>query len=122
MTVARKWTREEDAALRGAYAEHGAVWPGWRDVLPGRSVNAIYRRATHLGVRNSTRGRKPKPRAAEPPRPPRPATCGGCRHYREGAEPGCGRCVERHARGWFQGAPAVMARYDASLCEWGERA
>lgn len=120
MGVARKWTREEDAALRGAYAEHGAVWPGWRDVLPGRSVNAIYRRATHLGVRNSTRGRKPKPRTVAPPRPPRPATCGECRHYREGAVPGEGSCVERHARAWFGGAPVVEGRYEARLCAYGE--
>lgn len=114
MGVARKWTREEDAALRGSYAEHGAVWPGWRDVLPGRSVNAIYSRATHLGVRSSTRGRKPKPVTVEPERP---RTCGGCRFFRAG---GCrGRCAERHARGMFGKAPEVRPEYDASLCEWG---
>ena len=122
MAVARKWTREEDAALRGSYAEHGAVWPGWRDVLPGRSVNTIYRRATHLGVRSSTRGRKPKPRTAEPPRPPRPATCGACRYYLDNERVGVGRCMERHARTLFGGAPTVKADYPCALCEWGERA
>ena len=120
MGVARRWPHEEDAAIREHYAAEGMVWPGWATAVPGRTADAISKRARSLGLRVD-HGRGLRPRKPEPPRPPRPATCGECRLYREGDEPGCGRCMERHARGMFQGAPPVMAHYDASLCEWGER-
>lgn len=114
MGVVRKWAPEEDAALRFHYPLHGMYWPGWREVLPGRSVDAVYSRAAKLGLRRSSRGRKRKPGTAEPERP---RTCGCCRFFRAG---GCrGKCAERHARGMFGEAPEVRPEYDASLCEWG---
>lgn len=46
-----KWTAEEDAALKEHYPTHGAVWDGWEDILPDRTVNGISYRAGRLGVR-----------------------------------------------------------------------
>lgn len=115
MGVARRWSRDEDDALREHYPARGAIWPGWRDVLPGRTTSAIHARAKAIGTRCAGRGRKPKAAHA-----PRPATCGECRHYREGDAPGTGSCVERHARAWFGGAPVVEGRYEARLCAYGE--
>jgi hypothetical protein len=39
--MARKWTPVEDAALAENMAEHPPSWEGWRELLPGRSFNAI---------------------------------------------------------------------------------
>lgn len=35
---ARAWTPEEDAALRRYYWTRPTRWPGWDEVLPGRTV------------------------------------------------------------------------------------
>lgn len=127
MPNARRWTPAEDAALADWYPSVGQVWPGWADLLPGRTPNAIACRAWKLGVTGKT-GRPargaPKPGPARPARrggnaaPPslRPETCGGCRFY-AGDPEGAGECVEYRARRWFGEHVQVLACYDASLCD-----
>ena len=44
------WSAEEEAVLVREYAEHGAAWDGWADLLPGRTRNAICCRARRLDV------------------------------------------------------------------------
>ena len=118
---ARAWTPEEDAALLEHYADEGMVWPGWAAAVPGRTADAISKRARSLGLRVA-HGRGLRPRKPEPPRPTRPATCGACRFYLDNERAGVGRCMERHARTLFGKAPTVKADYPTTTCEWGERA
>lgn len=44
-----KWTEEELATLRKYYPEHGPSWFRWRELLPGRTRDAIQIRASHEG-------------------------------------------------------------------------
>lgn len=49
------WTNEEVRALMVHYPLHGAEWPKWAEILPGRTVNAIRGHAKALGI---PRGRR----------------------------------------------------------------
>lgn len=49
-TVTRKWSTEEDFALRACYRDRGHRWAGWTDLLPGRSYESIRKRALRLGL------------------------------------------------------------------------
>lgn len=111
---ARAWTAEEDAALRRYYWTRPTRWPGWDEVLPGRTVAARRERAYRIGVYGY---RRPPKRQLDPGRP---STCGACRFYLDNERVGVGRCMERHARTLFGGAPTVKADYPTTTCEWGE--
>lgn len=52
----KRWTREDEDKVIELYPLHGQVWPGWRDVLPGRTPTAIAARAAKLGVAKVTSG------------------------------------------------------------------
>ena len=47
--MSAKWTEEELATLREHYPEHGPSWRGWRELLPGRTRDAIQIRASYDG-------------------------------------------------------------------------
>lgn len=49
----KRWTRSEDALLVDNYPTHGAAWPLWSDLLPGRTRFAIRSRASALGIQHS---------------------------------------------------------------------
>ena len=51
----RKWSPEEDSALRSCYRSRGCKWQGWLDLLPGRSYSAIRNRAKRLGLSSDAR-------------------------------------------------------------------
>lgn len=40
----------EDDLIRTHYPDHGPTWSRWRDLLPGRSKDAISIRAHRLGI------------------------------------------------------------------------
>lgn len=44
------WTDVEDNALRTYYSVKPRRWPGWEEVLPGRSESARRNRASKLGI------------------------------------------------------------------------
>lgn len=44
------WTDAEDNALRVYYNTKTRRWPGWDEVLPGRSDSARRNRASKLGI------------------------------------------------------------------------
>jgi hypothetical protein len=46
----RRWSADEDAKIRALYPQHGMSWDGWSTELPGRSTQAIQRRAADIGV------------------------------------------------------------------------
>ena len=46
----RRWTPEEDEALRLHYPLHGPDWEAWKVILPGRTDKAISQRASVLSV------------------------------------------------------------------------
>lgn len=54
MSGRREWTTGELSALREHYPAHGRQWPGWADVLPGRSRSAISNAAVRLGLTRRT--------------------------------------------------------------------
>lgn len=56
----RKWSTEEDSALRSCYRTMGCGWQGWLDLLPGRSYDAIRNRARRLGLSSDTRTSWPR--------------------------------------------------------------
>lgn len=39
------WSSEEDDVVRTYFPKHGQRWPGWSEVLPGRSWDSIRTRA-----------------------------------------------------------------------------
>lgn len=53
--MGRKWTVEEELELAKYYPTRRASWDGWRYVLPGRTCNAIRRRACALGLADHRR-------------------------------------------------------------------
>lgn len=71
------WTEEEDSAVREYYADHDLRWPGWAEVLPGRSARAISARAQRLGVAEVRT--RPKNPVRKPPPPP------DARHHHNGS-------------------------------------
>ncbi len=46
----RAWSPAELDAIREHYPEHGSKWPGWADLLDGRTPGAIAARAERIGV------------------------------------------------------------------------
>ena len=52
-----KWTEEELATLRKYYPEHGPSWFRWRELLPGRTRDAIQLRASKDGCLQRKAGR-----------------------------------------------------------------
>jgi len=46
----RRWSADEDAKIRELYPTHGMSWDGWAAELPGRSAQAIQRRASDIGI------------------------------------------------------------------------
>lgn len=46
----RPWDDREDSLVKKHYPVHGKGWDGWREVLPGRSPEAITARATRIGA------------------------------------------------------------------------
>lgn len=54
MSGRREWTTGELSALREHYPAHGRQWPGWADVLPGRSRSAIANTAARHGLTRRT--------------------------------------------------------------------
>lgn len=54
MSGRREWTTGELSALREHYPAHGHQWPGWADVLPGRSRSAIANAAARHGLTRRT--------------------------------------------------------------------
>jgi hypothetical protein len=46
----RRWSADEDAKIRELYPKHGMSWGGWAAELPGRSAQAIQRRASDIGI------------------------------------------------------------------------
>lgn len=54
MSGRREWTTGELSALREHYPTHGRQWPGWADVLPGRSRSAIANAAARHGLTRRT--------------------------------------------------------------------
>lgn len=98
------WTNDEIAALSEHYISKGPNWDGWKDLLPNRTIGAIYHKAHCMGmVYDKAAG------GARYVRMPC-ETCGDCTYFRA-----C-RCYEKHAIGLFKGAPKVEPHYDASLC------
>lgn len=61
MTVGSRWTDEEHAILAKNYPQHGRHWDGWKTLLPGRSVSAIYQQAYSSGLTGVFEEEKPKP-------------------------------------------------------------
>lgn len=49
-----RWSDIEDATLRAYYPVHGKNWPGWEDVLPGKSASARNNRARRMGIAESS--------------------------------------------------------------------
>ena len=44
------WSSEEDDVVRTYFPKHGQRWPGWSEVLPGRSWDSIRARAIRIGI------------------------------------------------------------------------
>lgn len=63
--MARNWTTLEIKALRRHYPERGPKWPGWSEILPGRSAGAISNKAAALGVERTTPA-EPTPESKTP--------------------------------------------------------
>lgn len=55
------WTEEEDDAIYKHYSKHGALWDGWKVILPLRSQKAIAMRAGRIGVARKYRSKRSKP-------------------------------------------------------------
>ena len=55
----RRWTPDEDAAIREHYPEHGARWNGWARLMPDRmpTHDDVAHRAMAIGVRCNHRFR-----------------------------------------------------------------
>lgn len=51
------WGVGELAVLMEEFPAHGAHWPGWEALFPGRSVAAIRKKAYELGLRSHRPGR-----------------------------------------------------------------
>ena len=45
-----RWTDTELMQLNAYYPDHGGSWPGWREVLPDRTIGAITRKALEVGI------------------------------------------------------------------------
>lgn len=71
---ATKWSEEEKEVLLRLYPEHGAAWDGWRELLPGRSYDAIRGKAVKLNVGT----REPTPRVPPDPNEGRVMACMRC--------------------------------------------
>ena len=50
-----QWTVEEIALITTHYPANGIKWEGWKDVLPGRSANAIQFKAHELKLTKNPR-------------------------------------------------------------------
>lgn len=46
----RRWSPEEEEILKKNYYEHGPLWEGWEDLLPGRNYTSIANKASLLGI------------------------------------------------------------------------
>ena len=57
---APEWSDEELSTLKAHYRKHRTKkWRGWGRVLPGRSVDAIARKAGQLGLTKKKRSNRP---------------------------------------------------------------
>lgn len=108
-----RWTKDEDAVLREHFAKHGRGWDGWALVLPGRSQQAIYTRASKLGLSS---GRRPAPARVV-------RVCKDCSFWRErGLLPGAGVCACHRVVREYGRMPVVLATTDAGECpDWSPR-
>ncbi len=52
---ATRWSGDEDRVLARHFPEHGSVWDGWAELLPGRSKHSIASRAVKLKIRPDKR-------------------------------------------------------------------
>ena len=50
MGKGKAWTAEEDEVIRKYFPVHGPGWPGFLDLLPGRSYDSIITRRKKLGI------------------------------------------------------------------------
>lgn len=56
MTVETNWTIEEESTVAAYWLDHGSNWPGWREVLPTREIDAINAKARQMGMRRPKGG------------------------------------------------------------------
>ena len=77
-----EWTEEEDVALMTTGRDKRRDWPGWKELLPGRTWAAILCRRSRLGLPPLPPGKPPRVPRDTAGRPPR-------RRHRQAVMPDC---------------------------------